>query len=140
MTAGLPEAVLGAESGLRLQRCADCGRWAYPPRAVCAGCLSDRLEWQAHSGTGTLIAGVRAHITLDETYNTAAGWPLASIRLDSGQTVLATAHGLGDAQAGTRVIVGAGRDPAGRVCLYACTPDTAAAAASGPSAVSPGKR
>ena len=31
---------------IRLQRCEDCGAAQYPPREVCAACLSDRLAWR----------------------------------------------------------------------------------------------
>jgi uncharacterized OB-fold protein len=37
-----------------LQRCDDCGRWVYYPRARCPACLSDHLTWTTVEGRGTV--------------------------------------------------------------------------------------
>jgi hypothetical protein len=39
-----------------LQRCDECDRWVYYPRARCPGCLSDQLTWTT--------VGVRVSTTL----------------------------------------------------------------------------
>jgi uncharacterized protein len=45
----------GAASGeLRIQRCRDCGRAYFYPRAVCPHCGSTNVEWFAASGSATL--------------------------------------------------------------------------------------
>jgi uncharacterized OB-fold protein len=41
---------------LRIQRCADCGRWVWYPRTACTGCLSPELRWTEISGGGTVYA------------------------------------------------------------------------------------
>ena len=40
--------------GVRLVRCADCGRLDSPGRIVCAGCLSSHLEDHLATGEGTV--------------------------------------------------------------------------------------
>ncbi len=39
---------------VELQRCDDCSRWVYYPRARCPACLSDRLTWTTVDGLGTV--------------------------------------------------------------------------------------
>jgi uncharacterized OB-fold protein len=46
---------------IRLQRCEECGAAQYPPREVCAACLSDRLTWDS---ADSLPAHVLAHTRL----------------------------------------------------------------------------
>lgn len=41
---------------LLLKRCIACGRAHHYPRALCPFCFSDRLEWQAASGKGTIYS------------------------------------------------------------------------------------
>lgn len=43
-----------AQGGIRLLRCAACGRLDSPGRIVCAGCLSSRLEEHLVAGDGTI--------------------------------------------------------------------------------------
>ena len=47
----------GAASGLlRLQRCDDCERWAFPVKDRCQGCGGTDMGWQDASGFGTLYS------------------------------------------------------------------------------------
>lgn len=46
---------------LRLQRCAECGAYRYPPGPACAGCLSIAWEWAPLSGRGQLVSWVVFH-------------------------------------------------------------------------------
>jgi len=39
---------------VELQRCDECSRWVYYPRARCPACLSDRLTWTTVDGLGTV--------------------------------------------------------------------------------------
>ncbi|HUC19368.1 MAG TPA: Zn-ribbon domain-containing OB-fold protein [Acetobacteraceae bacterium] len=45
-----------AEGRLLIRRCAACGRAHHYPRALCPFCFSDRTEWLAASGNGTLYS------------------------------------------------------------------------------------
>ncbi|MYR07967.1 hypothetical protein GTV32_17425 [Gordonia sp. SID5947] len=42
------------EGELRLQRCADCDKAVFFPRALCPFCHSDRLDWFTASGSGVV--------------------------------------------------------------------------------------
>lgn len=43
------------------QRCDDCGRWRWPPRAMCGDCASFAWSWQPVSGDGTVVSHIRTH-------------------------------------------------------------------------------
>ncbi|PYN74521.1 MAG: hypothetical protein DMD96_30455 [Candidatus Rokuibacteriota bacterium] len=45
-----------AAGRLTTTRCAGCGRLAWPPRAFCGECSSDRFDWVDLSGEGTIHA------------------------------------------------------------------------------------
>src|SRR4051812_26049189 len=50
----------GLEQGeLRLQRCADCGRFRHYPRPMCPACHSLAREWTPVSGRGTIYSYTR---------------------------------------------------------------------------------
>lgn len=71
MIAGRPSPVMSpddeafwaytARRELRLQRCAPCGRFRYPPAPCCPRCLSGAAEWTAVSGRGRLLTWARFH-------------------------------------------------------------------------------
>jgi uncharacterized OB-fold protein len=50
-----------ADGQLRIQRCADCGRFRHPPGPMCPECLS--LEWETvtSSGRGSIYSWVVSH-------------------------------------------------------------------------------
>lgn len=47
---------------MKVQRCDDCGRWFFPPRTMCPGCLSENLTWTPVSGRGKIWAAVTYHL------------------------------------------------------------------------------
>lgn len=65
------------EGKLLVGHCSGCGQFHFYPRTLCPHCFSDRTEWRAARGTGTLYTytvfrrGVpipfsNAYVTLDE--------------------------------------------------------------------------
>jgi uncharacterized protein len=46
---------------LRLQRCAGCGQFWYPPGPACPRCLSADWSWEALSGRGSLLSWATFH-------------------------------------------------------------------------------
>src|SRR3954468_12580122 len=46
---------------LRLQRCANCGAFRWPPGAICDACLSEDFDWVQVSGQGRLLSWVTFH-------------------------------------------------------------------------------
>jgi uncharacterized protein len=43
------------------QRCDSCGRWRWPPRAMCGDCGSFESSWQPVSGNGVVVSWIRTH-------------------------------------------------------------------------------
>ncbi|MEP1470930.1 MAG: zinc ribbon domain-containing protein [Halieaceae bacterium] len=101
-------------AALSLQHCGDCGQVQYPPRELCHACLGD-LVWRETSGSGVVSSRVDLHHSLWEFFKRHTAqqpWPIASIKLDCGPTVLAHvdldsfgAAGANDVAAGTPVQV-----------------------------------
>ena len=51
-----------ADSGrLVIQRCSQCRRYFHPPRALCPGCLTDDLAFEAVSGRDTVYSYTVTH-------------------------------------------------------------------------------
>jgi len=44
------------EHELKLQRCAGCGHWLFPPRPMCPQCQSQETEWVQASGRGKVAS------------------------------------------------------------------------------------
>jgi uncharacterized OB-fold protein len=65
-----------ASGKLLVKKCLACGKLHYYPRSICPHCFSDRTEWLAVSGTGTIysysvlrrteVPYALAYVTLDE--------------------------------------------------------------------------
>lgn len=78
-------------TALSLQHCCDCGQVQYPPRELCHVCLGD-LVWRETPGNGVVSSRVDLHHSLWEFFKRHTAqqpWPIASIKLDCGPTVLA---------------------------------------------------
>ena len=43
------------------QRCDACGRWRWPPRAMCGDCGSFEWSWQPVSGDGEVVSWITTH-------------------------------------------------------------------------------
>jgi uncharacterized OB-fold protein len=92
---------------LYVQRCGRCGALRHYARALCPGCLSERVEWARCSGKGTVY-------TFTVTYqNQAAGfrdelpYVLAYVELEEGVRMLTNVVGCkpDDVRIGMRVEV-----------------------------------
>ena len=107
-----------ADGKLALQRCADCDAIQYPPRELCAACLSDRLEWRVSDrGAGEVLATTTLHHSHDQAFRARLPLAIALVRLDRGPTIVCFAS---DAAPGQRVHVTAALDAEGRPVLTAC--------------------
>jgi uncharacterized OB-fold protein len=79
-----------AEAGrFVLQVCEGCERVQYPPREVCANCLSDDLQWSDIDAVGRVIAHTHLHASLESHFNERLPWPIGSVKLDCGPVVIA---------------------------------------------------
>jgi uncharacterized OB-fold protein len=45
-----------ASGRLIYQRCSECAAAVFPPRVLCPGCLSDRMDWCTAGGSGTIYS------------------------------------------------------------------------------------
>ncbi len=112
-----------AEGRFELQVCRDCQAVQYPPREACLRCLSPRLQWQAQSGTGRLLASTTLHHSNDLYFRERLPWRLGMVQLDTGPSVMVHLHGdvpnpaPGDPVGAVRVHIGARLDRAGQAVL-----------------------
>lgn len=97
---------------LRIQQCASCGEYRFPPSRFCPRCLSPEWAWTAVSGRATLWSWIRMHkryingfeppyvvclVQLDEGPRMIAGIPAdASDRLDCDKPMQACFEKDGD--------------------------------------------
>ena len=70
------------ERELRLQQCSSCGKFRFPPSAVCDACLSEDFEWTQVSGQGKVISWTTFHRAYFPEYP--AGHTSVVLELDEG--------------------------------------------------------
>jgi uncharacterized OB-fold protein len=80
-----------AEGRLRLQRCAACGHWWYPPGPSCPQCLSTSWSWEPVAGTGRLLSWVTFHRAYFPTVP--VPHDVAAVELDEGPILIADVEG-----------------------------------------------
>lgn len=103
---------------LALQRCADCGAIQYPPRELCAACLSGHLEWRmTDREPGEVLATTTLHHSHDVAFRPRLPLAIALVRLDCGPSIVCFAP---DAAPGQRVYITAAPDSNGQPILTAC--------------------
>ncbi|OON72753.1 hypothetical protein B1H18_28830 [Streptomyces tsukubensis] len=91
-----------AAGELRLQRCGECDRAVFYPRALCPHCFGDRLDWFTSPGKGT----VYAYTVARRAFSPSAGTPpytVALIDLDEGVRMLSRIVGDSPVRIGDRV-------------------------------------
>ena len=76
---------------LKLQCCADCGAWRYPPAPVCASCLSEAVEWKPVSGKGTVMSWVVFHRKYFDDFP--PPYDAMAVRLDEGPIIVTNLAG-----------------------------------------------
>ena len=67
---------------LRLQRCAECGKFRWPPSPTCDRCLSEAFAWTQSAGRGTLLSWVIFRRQYFHEYP--SGHHTAIVELDEG--------------------------------------------------------
>lgn len=72
---------------LRMQRCAGCGRFRFPPRPMCPWCHSCESEWPVMSGRGTIWSFVVSHPPLLPYYAALAPYNVIVVALDEDPTL-----------------------------------------------------
>jgi uncharacterized protein len=86
---------------LRLQQCADCGKYRWPPAPSCDRCLSEQYEWTEVTGNGTVLSWVVFH----RQYFPAYPPPhlVVAVELDEGPIFVATTDSSKSPSDGERV-------------------------------------
>ncbi|MBI2857557.1 MAG: OB-fold domain-containing protein [Chloroflexi bacterium] len=75
---------------LVLQRCPDCKTFRHPPRPMCHGCNSMKVEWVRSRGRGTVFSYV---ITVEPVHPALAGKvPFATVVVELDEGVLLTSN------------------------------------------------
>ena len=79
-----------AEGRFLIQKCRDCGRHVFYPRAFCTHCSSEALDWVAPSGEGTVYS-----TTVVRRKREAGGdYGVSLIDLDEGVRLMSRVEGL----------------------------------------------
>jgi len=73
---------------LTIPRCLDCGRYHFYPRSLCPHCHSERLEWTAVSGRGTVYSFTVARKPAGPAFAPDLPYVIALIDLDEGPRMM----------------------------------------------------
>ena len=76
---------------MRLQCCAACGTFRYPPGPCCPACMAEEAAWKALRGTGEVLSWVVFHRTYLPAYP--APYTCIAVRLDEGPVMIANLAG-----------------------------------------------
>jgi uncharacterized OB-fold protein len=71
-----------AKGTLLVGKCHDCGEYHFYPRRLCPHCLSDKTEWVAAKGTGTIYTYSTMHRGVPVPYT------IAYVTLDEGVSMM----------------------------------------------------
>lgn len=86
-----------ARDELLITRCTACGRYQFPPRAVCSGCSSaGTLEWVRAAGDGEVWSFVTFHKAYFPPKVRSVPYNVAVVLLDEGPRIVTTVDGLLD--------------------------------------------
>lgn len=76
---------------MKLQRCAHCSTWLYPPGPSCPKCLSCDLVWMPVSGRGKIVSWVVFHRHYLPAYP--PPYNAIAVRLEEGVTMISNLEG-----------------------------------------------
>ena len=75
------------ENKLVIQRCTNCGTYAWPHREICAECLGEDLEWAEASGRGTVHSFGVMHRVYHPAFAGDVPYNLTVVELEEGPRV-----------------------------------------------------
>ncbi len=78
---------------LLIQRCRACGRFQFYPRAICANCLSDDVDWVKSSGNGTVYTYSVVHRAPSKAFAAEAPYTTAIVELEEGVRMMTNVVG-----------------------------------------------
>ncbi|MCH8916553.1 MAG: OB-fold domain-containing protein [Proteobacteria bacterium] len=82
------------EHVLRLQKCAACGQFWFPPSRRCPHCLAAEHSWEEVSGAGRVFSFVVYHRLYDKGWEGELPYVVAVIELLEGPRLLSTLTGI----------------------------------------------
>lgn len=88
----------------RFQRCSDCGKVQFYPRAVCSHCHGSNLRWEVSVGKGTVHSVTTVHRGPSVAFKADCPYQVALVDMDEGFRFMANVRGA-EAEIGTRVRV-----------------------------------
>lgn len=81
------------EDRLVVQHCATCNRFQWPPRAVCANCLSGAgLDWKEVSGRGRIMSRVVVYDSPVTSLIPEQPFNVATVAIDESPEVIMYSH------------------------------------------------
>lgn len=69
---------------MQLQRCMDCGKWVFYPRAACPHCGRVALEWRPVSGRGMVYSFTIVHRAPSPELQASTPYLVALVELEEG--------------------------------------------------------
>jgi hypothetical protein len=78
---------------LRLQRCAACSRFQFPPRLICSHCGSTDVAWEPAAGTGRIYSFTIVHRPPTPAFAEDVPYVVALVDLDEGPRMMTNVIG-----------------------------------------------
>lgn len=72
------------EHKLRVQKCSQCGRFRFPPRAICPYCMSLDSEWTEAKGKGKVYSFTVVHRPYTPAFEHELPYVVAIVELEEG--------------------------------------------------------
>lgn len=82
--------------GMKLPKCAGCGKFHAPPRDFCPHCLSGDMTWEAVRGTGEVYSFIVMHQIYNPAFKADAPYNVAMVQLDEGPRLVSNVIGPND--------------------------------------------
>jgi len=79
---------------LKLQRCGECQHIRYPINHVCPRCLSERFDWHALSGRGTVHSSIVFHQVYHPGFAKDVPYNVSLIQLEEGPRMFSNVVGV----------------------------------------------
>jgi len=82
------------EGELRLQQCAACRSYQYPPETFCYECGSMDLAWKAASGRGTVYSFITVHQRFHAAFTEEMPYNVSIVQLEEGPRIVSNVLGI----------------------------------------------
>jgi uncharacterized protein len=79
---------------LVVQKCDDCGTLRFPPRRLCANCLSRKASWTPVSGEGEVYSFIVMHRVYHPAFANQVPYAVAMVKLKEGARILSNVIGI----------------------------------------------